>query len=325
FAGEPKREEPVKEDETTHIDVQKITAKDYMDRFINPPDVMESRRLKAIEEKKKKARFPEKRQQDVLLFLVNYAPLRKWQRDVLTIVRDEAYYFVPQAMTKIMNEGWASYWHSTIMTQKALTDNEVLDFANLHSGTMATPPGQINPYKLGLELYRDIEERWNKGRHGREWEACDDLERRERWDTGDMAGRAKVFQVRKLYDDIGFISEFFTEDFCRRNKLFTYAFNRSTGREEIASRDFKVVKEKLLESLTNVGQPFIYVEDGNFKNRGELLLTHQDFGTELDDRMMRDTMRNLQLVWNRPVNLETRINDRKALVSYDGKEFSETK
>ncbi len=93
---------------------------------------------------------------------------------MLAIVREEAYYFAPQAQTKIMNEGWASYWHSTIMTTRMLGPSEVVDYADHHSGTMATQPGRLNPYKLGIELLRDIEERWNKGQFGPEW---DDLRR----------------------------------------------------------------------------------------------------------------------------------------------------
>src|SRR5260370_41430868 len=90
-------------------------------------------RIKAEEEERKTLkeasakRFPEQGEKDVLLFLIEHAPLKNWQRDILSIVRDEAYYFAPQAQTKIMNEGWASYWHSTIMSQKALQPTEVID------------------------------------------------------------------------------------------------------------------------------------------------------------------------------------------------------
>ena len=80
-----------------------------------------------------------------MLFLREHAPLERWQRDVLGMIREEAYYFAPQAMTKIMNEGWASFWHSTLMTQKILTDSEVVDYADAHAGTMGTRPGVLNP------------------------------------------------------------------------------------------------------------------------------------------------------------------------------------
>ena len=74
-----------------------------------------------------------------------------------------------------MNEGWASFWHSTIMTTSTLDPSELVDYADHHSGTMATQPGRLNPYKLGIELFRDIEERWDKGQFGPEYEECDDI------------------------------------------------------------------------------------------------------------------------------------------------------
>ncbi len=82
---------------------------------------------------------------------------------MLEIIREEAYYFVPQRQTKIMNEGWATYWHSKMMTEKVLDASEIIDYAENNAGVMATAPGRLNPYKLGVELYRYIEERWNKG------------------------------------------------------------------------------------------------------------------------------------------------------------------
>ena len=85
----------------------------------------------------------------MLLFLLEHAPLKAWQHDVLAIIREEAYYFAPQGQTKIMNEGWASFWHSTIMTQKTLHPSELVDYADHHSGTMATQPGRLNPVQAG--------------------------------------------------------------------------------------------------------------------------------------------------------------------------------
>src|ERR1051325_7630390 len=147
----------------------RFESKEYMDEYINPREA-----LKAEEEENKKKQqaiersFPERPEKDVLLFLIEYAPLKAWQRDVLSIVRDEAYYFAPQGQTKILNEGWASYWHSTIMTERALESWECVDYADHHSGTMATQRGRLNPYKLGIELLRDIEMRWNTGQFGKE-------------------------------------------------------------------------------------------------------------------------------------------------------------
>ncbi|MGE0549540.1 MAG: SpoVR family protein, partial [Kofleriaceae bacterium] len=163
--------------------VGRLRAKGYMDSFINPPEYLEKQQKKKEDAAKKvKRKFPEHPQRDVMAFLIENAPLDHWQRDVLEIVRDEAYYFAPQAMTKIMNEGWASYWHSRILTEKALTAAEVVDYADANSGVMATAPGRLNPYKLGVELFRNIEERWNKGQFGKEWDECDSMEQKRNWD-----------------------------------------------------------------------------------------------------------------------------------------------
>jgi stage V sporulation protein R len=184
--------------------------REYMRGYVNPTEFLESQRKKVEDEKAKKKHFPERPQRDVLLFLLEHAPLEPWEFDVLAILREEAYYFAPQGQTKIMNEGWASYWHSTIMTTKALTADEIIDYADHHSGTLGTRPGALNPYKLGIELYRDIEERWNKGRFGKEWDECDDLRTRRAWDKNLGLGREKVFEVRKHYNDVTFIDTFLT-------------------------------------------------------------------------------------------------------------------
>ncbi len=319
--AQPKKEERPEEEEP--VEVPRIRAKSYMDKFINPPDFMERQKQKIEKEKEKVHRFPEQPERDVLAFLIDNAPLERWERDVIEVVRDEAYYFSPQGMTKVMNEGWASYWHSTIMTQKAATAAEIIDYADNNAGVLATSPGQLNPYKLGVELFRHIEERWDKGQFGKEWDDCHDMAARKHWDRRLGLGRRKIFEVRKLYNDVTFIDEFFTEEFCRSNKFFSFGFNERSGNWEIESREFKKVKDKLLFRLTNFGQPFIYVEDGNFENRSELLLRHQHEGTDLRMDYARDTLFNLNRVWKRPVNLLTRVDGKGKIFRFDGRDHSE--
>jgi stage V sporulation protein R len=273
--------------------------------------------------RRRKARLPEDPEKDVLLFLIEHAQLAKWQRDILSIVREESYYFAPQGQTKIMNEGWATFWHSKIMTEKCLTDGEVVDYADRHSGTVSSRPGSLNPYKLGLALYRDIEERWNKGRFGKEFEECEDLAVRKAWDLGLGLGIEKIFDVRKLYNDVTFIDEFLTEDFCREQKLFTYRYNQKTKQYEIAERSFSDIKRQILFGLTNFGRPFIYVEDGNYENRGELYLSHRHEGVDLLLDEAKDTIKSVQRIWGRPVHLETVVDGKKTVFSYDGQEHKE--
>lgn len=216
-----------------------------------------------------------------------------------------------------------SYWHSTIMTQTGvMTDAEVVDYADHHSGTVAMSPHRINPYKIGLELFRDIEERWNKGQFGKAWQECDDLRAKREWDLKVSLGREKIFEVRSIYNDVGFIDTFFTEDFCNRHRLFTYKYNERTGYYEIDSRDFQAIKQKLLFSLTNFGQPVIVVQDANYANRGELYLKHLHEGVDLKLDEARDTLTNLHRIWRRPVHVETIVEGTPRLLSFDGQEHS---
>jgi stage V sporulation protein R len=250
--------------------------------------------------------------------LLEHAPLKPWQLDTLAIIRDEAYYFAPQAQTKIMNEGWASYWHSTIMTRQGVTAAEIVNYCDHHSGTMASSPTQLNPYKLGIELFRDIEDRWNRGAFGKEYDDCDDYRTRRDWNTDTGLGREKIFEVRRIHNDLTFIDEFLTLDFVREQKLFKFGYNPSTEYYEIETREFPRVKRQLLASLTNLGRPQIAVRDGNYKNRGELYLDHTYSGVELQLDYAKDTLRNLQRLWNRPVHLETVLEDSRTVISFDG-------
>ncbi len=298
-------------------------TKSYMDQFINPPEFLEEQRKRREDDSKKSKKNPSEPQKDVLKYLLDSAPLEAWEWDVLNIVREEAYYFAPQIQTKIMNEGWASYWHSKIMTEKALVDSEVVDFCDHNAGVLATSPGKVNPYKVGVELFRDIEDRWNRGKFGKEYDECDDMVAKAKWDKKLGLGRQKIFEVRRVCNDVTFIDEYITEDFVERQKLYTYQFNRRTNQYEIAERDFKKVKEKLLFQLTNRGQPFIFVVDGNHQNKGELMLQHRHQGLDLDVKYARETLRSLHAIWRRPVNIETESDGQRKVYSYSGGEFNE--
>lgn len=262
-----------------------------------------------------------KGQKDILKFLIESAPLEDWEADVIACLREEAYYFLPQRITKIMNEGWASYWHSTILNNRALDASEFVDFAKIHGGVMAMSKKNINPYKIGIELFRDIEFRWNTGRFGKEYNECTNMFEKENWDTKAMLGREKIFSVRKSHNDISFINEFLTPEFCNRQQLFTYKFNPRTQRMEIDRRDFDAIKQKLLTQLTNFGSPIIQVEDPNYKNRKELLIKHVHSGVDLDMQFAGETMSNLFALWKRPVNLTTTYEDKEVIFHYDGSEL----
>jgi len=318
---------PVSEQELEDAELKNHPGKlrvdqSYMDKFINPPEFIEAQRQKKAEELAALKHFPEEPTTDVVSFLIDHAPLQRWQLQILRIIRDEAYYFAPQGQTKIMNEGWASYWHTKLMTQHILTDAEVIDFADHNAGTMAMQPGQLNPYKLGLELWRHIEERWNKGRFGREWMDCEDPRERDKWDRGTAAGKDKIFQVSKTHNDITFIDEFLTADFCRDQGFFTTKYDKRSERWVLDSREFRDIKEQLLNMVATRGTPRVRIVDGNGLNRGELVLEHQHDGLDIQLNWAGQVLGNLAQIWGRPVHLHTVVEDKGLTLTHDGSELT---
>ena len=303
--------------------VAKISSKPYMDGYVNPSDYLSAQKQKIQEEAEKQMSFPEHPTLDVLKFLSDYAPLSSWQKKLINIIRDESYYFAPQGQTKILNEGWATYWHSKMMTRLApLHASEIVDYCDHYAGVVASHPGQLNPYRLGVELLRHVENRWNKGRFGLEYMRLDDPKDRKGWDTQAGLGMEKLFEIRKIHNDITFIDEFLDEDFCHETMMFLYDFDPRTGKYVISSRDFNVIKQQLLCQITNFGNPRIQVEDGNYRNRGELLLRHLHEGVDLKHEHNLETLKNLHAVWKRPVHLETVVENVKRRICFDGSNHS---
>ncbi|HEU4412712.1 MAG TPA: SpoVR family protein [Polyangiaceae bacterium] len=322
FAPKPTRPTREELEEPAAREVPRLRAKGYMEKYINPDEYIEEQKKKMVAEAERERRFPDRPERDVLRFLLDHAPLERWERDALEVIREEAYYFVPQMQTKIMNEGWASYWHSRLMTEKIADATEIIDYADRNASVMATGKGQINPYKLGVELLRHIEERWDKGQFGREWEECDDLDAKRHWDLRLGLGRQKIFEVRRLYTDVTFLDEFLTPEFAIEQKLFTFSYSNRNDRFEIESREFKKVKDKLLFQLTNSGNPVIFVHDANFENRGELLLKHEHAGLDLRVDYAKETLKALQRMWRRPVAIATTLDNKSVLLRYDGAEHT---
>ena len=213
---------------------------------------------------------------DVLGYVMEHARLEEWQRDMVRIVRGEAYYFQPQRMTKIANEGWASYWHSRLLTGGLLLPSEVVEFADRHSSATVQAPGQLNPYKLGIELYRHAAER-----------------------------ELDLFRLRRVHNDASLIDELFDEGFCARNELFLFGRNPRSGRTEVLDRDWRKVKERLLQDLSWGGLPQIELAGVDGEGGGRLALVHRHDGRDLQLAAAGDSLRNLSAVWGGPVELAT--------------------
>ena len=254
----------------------------------------------------KRRRFPEDPQKDVLLFLLENAPLENWQRDVLWMIREEAYYFAPQAQTKIMNEGWATYWHAKIMTERALKDAEVIDLPIIIPEPWPRIPDRSILTSWASSSGEISKTAGTKASSARSTTNATTTSTKREWDNGLGLGREKIFETRRVHNDITFIDAFFTEEFCHEAQVFHLPVQSRTRRlrdrrPQLEERE----AEAAVLGLTNFGQPFIYVTDGNFENRGELLLEHRHEGIDLRIDYAKDTLKNLFSIWSRPVHLKT--------------------
>lgn len=255
----------------------------------------------------KKKRFPERPEKDLLLFIMKHSRiLEEWQQDILTILREEMLYFWPQIETKIMNEGWASYWHMRIMRELDLTEAETIEYAKLNASVLQPSRTSINPYYLGLKIFEDIERRWNQPTEQEQKE----LGRK----PGE--GRKKIFEVRELDNDISFLRNYLTKELVE--ELDLYVFEKQGSDWTITDKNWERVRDQLVQSRVNGGHPVIVVKDGDFVGNGELYLLHCYEGIELDLKYLEKTLPHVYALWGRSVHLETQIDDRPVLFSYNG-------
>ncbi|SFI83229.1 SpoVR family protein [Thermoflavimicrobium dichotomicum] len=268
-------------------------------------------REKKEKKKNKKKTFPEEPEKDLLLFIMNHSRvLEDWHQDILTIVRDEMLYFWPQIETKIMNEGWATYWHIRIMRELDLTEEETIEYARLNASVIQPSATSINPYYLGLKIFEDIERRWN---------SPTEEEQRE-WGRVPNQGRKKIFEVREIDSDISFLRNYLTKDLVE--ELDLYVFERRGNDWSVTDKSWENVRDQLVTSRINGGHPVIFVKDGDYLQNGELYLIHQFEGVELDIKYLEKTLPHVYALWGRNVHLETVIDSRKVLFSYNGKKCS---
>ncbi|MCL4465596.1 MAG: SpoVR family protein [Chloroflexi bacterium] len=260
------------------------------------------------------AKFPVEPEKDLLLFLMeNSTALSDWQRDVVAIVRAEMLYFTPQMRTKIMNEGWASFWHSRIMRELELTDGEAFEFARLHAGVLSPSGQQLNPYYVGFKLFEDLERRWD---HPTTAE-------RARYGRQPGQGRAKIFEVRETESDVSFLRNYLTEELVRELDLHVYKQEGEETRQD--EENWEEVRDFLVNSMSNFGHPYLLVTDGNFEGRGELLIEHVFEGQELDQKYAERTLPYLYRLWGQPVHVQTVIDEKPHMLTYANADEGMTK
>lgn len=266
---------------------------------------------------------------DLLGYTTRHSPILKpWQRDVLTVIRNQARSLAPNRRTKLLNEGWASYWHVRIMRQLFeegfLTAEEHGIFNEFHAGVTRESRVTFNWYRIGIALFEYIEERWNRGRFGKEYEDCEDPTKKAYWDTQAMKGREKIFHVRSFYSDRMAIEEFFTDEFIRQMELYIWESHIDPRSGEttyyIVEKDPEVIRKMLVRSHTLYGVEPIVVKDANYERNGLLYLVHQNSnGVELEERYRNGTLAHIFTLWGRSVFLETTVDDKRVICKFDGK------
>lgn len=275
--------------------------------------LLSKEKISSQEKKKLRKKTPPEPTVDLLGYIIEHSPrpLQEWEKDILSTIRMQSQYFMPYRRTKIMNEGWATYWHEKIMqrlfTEKFLNAEEH-GYYNLYNARVKAHHHRvINPYLLGYALFTNIEDRWNKGRFGKEYEECTDAQMKKNWDRGLMEGRKKIFEVRRTHMDWFFIDEFLNKEVVDELNLYIYQDEDKVTHYDtvVAETEWQKVKQHLVQSLMNWGVPRILVMDGNFENSLQLYLKHAFEGLPLDDEYCRKTMELAYSLWQRPVYLET--------------------
>ncbi|MGY0012912.1 stage V sporulation protein SpoVR [Bacillus anthracis] len=256
---------------------------------------------------RKKKKIPPQPEKDLLLFIEEYSrELEDWRRDILTMMREEMLYFWPQLETKIMNEGWASFWHQRILREMDLTSDEAIEFAKLNAGVVQPSKTSINPYYLGIKMFEDIEERYNN--------PTEEMKRRG---VKPGSGRDKIFEVREIEWDVSFLRNYLNKDLVMREDM--YLFQRQGKEYKVIDKEWEHVRDQLVNMRTNGGFPYLVVEDGDYLKNGELYIKHSYEGIELDLKYLEKVLPYLHQLWGRTVHMESIVESKGVVFSYDGK------
>ncbi len=264
------------------------------------------------------SKVPLEPEEDILLFIAEHNPyLSEWQRDLLHIVHSEAQYFLPQMETKIMNEGWASYWHYKLMNSLDLPEDLYLEFLVHHNQVIRPQKGGINPYYLGFKVWQDIERR------------CDEPTQEElgRFGPPETTGIKKIFEVRESDRDMSFLRRFLTHGLMRDMDIFEHRRDRDRRVvSQISDEEhWENVKQTLLENVGMGTVPVIRITDADYRHNRALLLEHEHDGRDLQTEYLEKTLGYVYQLWGRPILLKTKLQGTPITCSRDENGFERTK
>jgi hypothetical protein len=211
-----------------------------------------------------------------------------------------------------------SFVDYNVMARIGMPDCGIVEYADHKARVLGGKTSQ-NPYKLGFELLLYIEDKWNKGRFGKDYEQCEDNKKKEEWDLKLGLGHQKVFEVREKYNDVTLIHEFFDQEFCDKFKFYEWKKfpSHQPGVEweyKIVSRDAKKIKNLLMQRYLNGGLPDIRLVDYNGRGKGIMVLEHQWDGRMLLPKYTTEVIKNAAKIWGNPVALITKNKNEQEIV-----------
>ncbi len=269
-------------------------------------------------------RFPAEPQENLLYFIEKHSPLLEpWQREIVRIVRKIGQYFYPQRQTQVMNEGWASFWHYTILNtlydEGKLSDGFMIEFLQSHSNVLAQPPyfskyySGINPYTLGFAVYSDIRR------------MCENPTEEDRYWFPQLADTDWVssldFAMRNFKDE-SFISQYLSPKVIRDLKLFAVLDDDTRDKMEITAiheeKGYRYIRQALADQY-NLGsrEPNIQVYHVDRGGDRSLTLRHTQYQRRPLGESMDEVMKHLGRLWGFTVRMETVSEDGKVELTHE--------
>lgn len=268
--------------------------------------------------------FPEEPQENILYFVEKNAPLLEpWQREIVRIVRKIAQYFYPQRQTQVMNEGWACFWHYTLLNQMydegLVTDGFMIEFLQSHTNVVYQPSfdspyfSGINPYALGFSMMMDIRR------------ICENPSDEDKKWFPEIAGshwQETLNFAMQNFKDESFISQFLSPKIIREFKLFSILDDDKKKQLEVTSihneSGYRYIRKALSEQY-NLGslEPNIQVYNVDLKGDRSLTLRHTQYNRLPLEKNVNEVLKHLVRLWGFKVRLETVENDHIVMPLYE--------
>ena len=268
--------------------------------------------------------FPDEPQENLLYFIEKNAPLLKpWQREIVRIVRKVAQYFYPQRQTQVMNEGWATFWHYTILNtlydEGLVNDGFMMEFLQSHTNVVAQPSfdskfySGINPYALGFAMMSDLRR------------ICEKPTDEDRHWFPDIAGSDWIktldFAMRNFKDE-SFIAQYLSPKLIREFKLFSVLDDDVQENLEVSAihneRGYRYIRQALADQY-NLGSREPNIQVYNVDRRGDrsLTLRHTQYNRRPLGKSAEEVVKHIARLWGFTVRLEAVGKDEKAEVTHE--------